>query len=42
MKRHLQYKASNISEKNSLKPNLLQSVIRNSCAAYRVVTNLVS
>jgi len=29
-------------KQSSLEPNLLQSVYRNSCTAYRLVTNLVS
>jgi len=38
---HLRYKTSRISE-SSLEPNLLQSAYRNSCMAYRLVTNLVT
>jgi len=40
---YLQYKTSNTCEtKQSVKPKLLQSVYRNLCMAYRLVTNLVT
>jgi len=39
---HLRYNTSDISETKWLEPKLLRSVYRNSCTAYRLVTNLVS
>ena len=39
---HLRYRTGDISEPSSLRPKLLQSVYRNSCTAYRLVTNLVT
>ena len=39
---HLRYKPAISLTRSSLEPKLLQSVYRNSCTAYRLVTNLMT